>query len=112
MSDFPFKVGDKVRRARWTGKHVTITGIGRERFFADYTNDGETAEIAYEIEGDWEPYTPPPVRRRWTFETEDRAPGPGEFMLSVSGKLCVAHGHGYVSDWHVVVLDTLREVDQ
>ena len=72
--EFPYKVGDKVRRDEWEEpeSHRIITAIGVDRFLA--TSDLANGEMTYFKDDDWQPYTPPPERTRWTVTTERRVP--------------------------------------
>ena len=69
MSEFNFKVGDRVRASRWNPyKYVTVAHIGIQGFMGD---DGKYYDFASGC-ACWLPYVAPPVRRKWLIETEER----------------------------------------
>ena len=112
MSDFPFKVGDKVRQSLWSdpAEHVTITAVGAAHFLAESPTLG--SEHCYGQFAPWELYAPPPVRRRWTFETEDRVPNVDDLYVGALGGITLARYDNGLSWWPVVVPGTLQEVAQ
>lgn len=53
-TDFPFTVGDKVRRATWPeGDHRTITAVGRQRFLAIGGVWGNNEQAFDQSDGPW-----------------------------------------------------------
>lgn len=84
MSDFPFKVGDKVRRELWgPAEHVTITAVGSKAFLGVYPGDDDAYECRWDMisydSGPWEAYGPP-VKR---YVVELRPPKDGEQYVYV-----------------------------
>lgn len=68
-NNFPFRVGDKVRRRHWSdpNEHVVVTAVGRSMFLGingDETEDDAEADwdIAWSRDGEWMLYVPPPKR--------------------------------------------------
>lgn len=109
MSDFPFKVGDKVRASNETtpGFHVTVMSAAHDDEFAGIDALTDMLQI-YGTTLPWELYTPPPVRRRWTFETIDEVPNLD--IQYIDGERFVTNRFGVHVPVPVVVPGTLREV--
>ena len=102
MNEFPFKVGDRVRRQEWVADDfTTVTAIGRRQILGIAAKSEPEDEYVYSKAPPWQLYIEPVKQHRWETVTEWRAPKAGETYLeygqsplSVDAKYIVAFG-----DW-------------
>lgn len=83
MTDFPFKVGDKVAtRAHGQTGFVLVTAVGEDQFLGRYCGNGGEASYTGIC---WYPYVEPAPKATVTLELEHREPRIGELFVQDSG---------------------------